>query len=154
MVAAFTLRYTNAGTYDGTTNPTITIVEGWIDQVSGTVNILLAEKGFIVPVTQADAVLALQAVVVEAVADLCHAAHSAGRFFTDRYLDRGIAPMVVIRKELAEWIDAHAEGFEAIGAGRDIYTSGGIGYRDGDDAGNEVSPLFGRNTYGADPRNL
>ena len=152
MVAALSRRYTNAGTYDSTTNPTITQVETWIDQMSGTVNILLAENGFVIPVAQADAVLALQAVVVEAVSDLCRAANSAGRFFTDRALERGVAPMKIIRQEMADWIGEHAEGFEAIGAGRNVATSGGIGSRDGNDEGGEVFPLFGRDAFGVDPR--
>jgi hypothetical protein len=152
MVAALSRRYTNAGTYDVTTNPTLAQVETWIDQVSGTVNILLAEKGFVIPVTQADAVLALQGVVVEAVSDLCRAANSAGRFFTDRALERGVAPMKIIRQEMADWIGEHAEGFEAIGTARNVAAAGGIGYRDGNDDGGNVSPLFGRDAFGADPR--
>lgn len=152
MVASLTRRYTDNGAYSAATNPTTAQVEMWIDQVSGTINVLLAEKGFATPLTQADAVLTLQAIVTEAVADLAHAANSAGRFFTDRALASGKAPMAVIRMEMADWIQEHAEGLEAIGAGRNVATSGGIGYRDGDDNGNEVSPLFGRNTYGADPR--
>jgi hypothetical protein len=152
MVAGLSKRYTASGTYTAQTNPTSTQVEAWIDQVSGTVNVLLAEQGFGVPVTQADAKLAIEAIVVEAVTDLAHAANSAGRFFTDRALASGKAPMAVIRMEMAEWIQAHAQGFEAIGAGRNTGNAGGIGYRDGDDNGNEVDPLFGRNAFGADPR--
>jgi hypothetical protein len=152
MVAALSKRFTTSGTYDSSSNPTITQVETWIDQVSGMANILLAEKGFAVPVVQADCVLALQSVVVGAVNDLCQAANSAGRFFTDRALESGIDPMKVISNQMADWIGDHAEGFEAIGAARSVATVGGIGYRDGDDDGNSVSPLFGRNAFGADPR--
>ncbi len=152
MVAGLSKRYTAAGFYSAATNPTLTQVESWIDQVSGTVNVLLSEQGFTIPLTQPDAKLAIEAIVVEAVTDLAHAANSAGRFFTDRALASGKAPMAVIRMEMAEWIQTHAEGFEAIGAGRNVSNSGGIGYRDGDENGNEVSPLFGRNAFGADPR--
>lgn len=152
QVAALTRRYTTAGVYTATTNPTSAQVETWIDQVSGTVNVLLAEQGFNIPITQADARLAIEAIVVEAVADLSHAANNTGRFFTDRALAAGIAPMKVIRAEMAAWIGEHAEGLEAIGAGRSTATSGGIGYRSTDDDGNDVSPLFGRNAFGADPR--
>lgn len=151
-VAALTRRYTTAGAYTPTTNPGSYQVETWINQVSATVNILLAENGFSIPVAQADAKLALTAVVVEAVADLCHASNSAGRFFTDRALERGIAPMKVIRSEMAAWITEHAEGFEAIGVSRNVANVGGIGYRDTDESGGEVSPLFGRDAFGFDPR--
>ena len=152
MVEALTKRYTSSGSYGAATNPTSSQVETWINQVSGSVNVLLAEKGFVIPVSQADAKLALETIVVEAVSDLCHAANSAGRFYTDRALERGQAPMKVIRQEMAEWIGEHAEGFEAIGAGRSVANTGGIGSRSGDDDGNEISPLFGRNAFGADPR--
>ena len=45
-VAALTRRYTTAGSYGATTNPTETTVEGWIDQVSATLNVVLAAAGF------------------------------------------------------------------------------------------------------------
>jgi hypothetical protein len=117
-VAALSRRYTNAGTYDGTTNPTLTVVEGWIDSVSATLNAALAGAGFTIPVTQADAVLALAAVVAEAVSDLTHAANSAGRFFTERALERGVSPMRVVRQEMKDWVDENAAGLTALGAAR------------------------------------
>jgi hypothetical protein len=152
QVAAFTRRYTNAGTYDVSTNPTLAQVETWINQISGTINVLLAEKGFAVPVTQADAKLSLESLVVTSVSDLCHSANGAGRFFTDRALERGVSPNSVISREIAAWIDEHTAGLEAIGVARSTANSGKIGYRDGDENGSEVSPLFGRNSFGADPR--
>ena len=152
QVAAFTRRLTNGGAYDVATNPTVAQVESWLNQISGTVNILLVEKGFAVPVTQADAKLSLESIVVAAVADLCWAANSAGRFYTERALERGVSPNSVISREIAAWIEEHSAGFEAIGVTRSSANSGRIGYREGDDAGNDVSPLFGRNAYGADPR--
>ncbi|HEY4692537.1 MAG TPA: hypothetical protein VIH16_03815 [Bellilinea sp.] len=154
-VAALTRRYTTNGTYDITTNPTLETVEGWIDSVSATLNVLLAEVGFAVPVTQATAKKALAGIVVEAVADLCHAANSAGRFFTDRMLERGKSPMQIIRVEMADWVQEHAAGLEAVGVARGggAADSGRIVFRNGDEAGNAVDPLFQRNAFGERSRN-
>src|SRR5512133_1706812 len=137
QVAALTMRYTNAGAYDGTTNPTLTVVESWIDSVSATLNVALAGAGFAIPVVQADAKAALAQVVVEAVADLAHSVHSAGRFFTERSLARGDSPMRVIRKEMSDWVDAQADGLESLGAVRSRSKLGAILYRSQDEAGND-----------------
>lgn len=119
-VAAYTKRYTSAGAYGAGTRPTLTEVEGWIDSVSATMNTALAGAGFSIPITQTDAKAAIAAFVVEAVVDLCHAANSAGRFFTDQALARGITPMRAIRSEMKAWVDENAAGLEALGATRTL----------------------------------
>src|SRR5262245_64161004 len=56
-VAAYVKRLTNSSsTFDGTTNPTLTEVEAFIDQTSDVLNGWLAAAGYVIPVTQADAV--------------------------------------------------------------------------------------------------
>lgn len=118
QVAALSRRFTNSGSYDVTTNPTLAVVEGWIDSVSATLNASLAGAGFTIPVVQADAKAALAAIVVEAVSDLAHAANSAGRYFTDAALARGVTPMRAIRQEMKQWVEDNAAGLEALGAER------------------------------------
>lgn len=55
--AAYVKRLTNAsGTFDATTNPTLTEVEAFIDQTSDVLNGWLAAAGYVIPVTAADAV--------------------------------------------------------------------------------------------------
>src|SRR3990172_10761944 len=154
-VAALTRRYTTAGVYDITTNPSLEIGEGWIDRVSATLDVLLAEVGFAVPVTQATAKSSLAGIVVEAVADLCHAANTAGRFFTDRMLERGKSPMQIIRTEMADWVQDHSAGLEAVGVARGggAADPGRLLFRDTDTAGNPVEPLFQRNAFGERSRN-
>lgn len=147
-VAAITLRYTAGGLYNQYgTNPKLSTVESWIDQISATLNVALAAAGFRIPITQADAVLALTGVVVPAVADLCHAANSAGRFFTDRALERGVSPMVTIRKELSAWVEEQADGLELLGATRTRPTTAGVLYRDQDEGGNDTFPIFQRDGF-------
>lgn len=147
QVAALTRRLTNNGAYDTTTNPTLATVESWIDQVSATLNVALAGAGFAVPVSQADAVSALSAVVTEAVADLALAANSAGRFFTDRALERGVAPMKVIRHEMSAWVEDQAAGLVGLGAVRTTPDAGQVAFRETNEAGNETFPLFQRDAY-------
>jgi hypothetical protein len=148
QVAALTRRYTTNGVYDGTTNPTLTTVEGWIDSASATINVGLAAAGFTIPITQADAKAAIAQVVVEAVADLCHYANSSGRFYTERALERGIAPMKVLRQEMAGWVEEQADGLELLGAGRARASTAGILYRDSDQGGSATSPIFQRDGFG------
>src|SRR3990172_4827717 len=86
----------------------------------------------------------LSGIVVEAVADLCHAANTAGRFFTDRMLERGKSPMQIIRTEMADWVQDHSAGLEAVGVARGggAADPGRLLFRDTDTAGNPVEPLF------------
>jgi hypothetical protein len=149
QVAALTPRYTKAGEFkaDGTTNPTLATVEGWIDSASATINVCLAAAGFSIPVTQADAKAAVAQVVVEAVADLCHYANSSGRFYTERALERGVAPMKVLRQEMADWVEAQADGLELLGAARTRASTAGILFRDSDQRGNPTAPIFQRDGF-------
>lgn len=148
-VAALTNAYTSSGVYGASTVPTLTQVEGWIDQVSGIMNTALAAQGFKIPVAQADAVLAIKSFVVEAVADLAHAANLAGRYFTDTALTRGLTPMASIRKEILDWVSSFADGLEGLGATRTGDTEGGsILCRSTDEAGDDITPIFQRKQFG------
>jgi hypothetical protein len=148
-VAALTSLYTINGSYTTATIPTLANVEGWIDQVSATMNSALAAQGFVVPVTQADAVLAIKSFVVEAVTDLAHAANSAGRYYTDAALQRGDSPMAGVRRGIMAWVEMFAAGLGELGAARTGDTSmGDIGFRDTDNSGNATAPIFQRSAFG------
>ena len=147
-VEALVRRFTNNGSFDTTTVPTLAQVERFIDVVSGTLNMALSGEGFAIPVTQADAKAALDAVVSEAVSDLVQAANSTGRFFTDKAIERGVSPMRSVRREMSEWIESQISGFAALGVSRSGCTTSGILSKDSDDDGNEVSPLFTRKGFG------
>lgn len=147
-VAALVRRYTSNGSFTTTTNPALATVEGWIDTVSATLNVALAGAGFTIPVTQDDAKAALASIVVEAVADLCHAANSAGRFYTERALERGVSPMKVIRQEMMQWVEDQAAGLVALGAARTTPDAGTVAFRDTDESGDAIAPLFQREAYG------
>jgi hypothetical protein len=144
-VQALTPRYQ---TYSTTTRPTLAQVEKWIDNASATLNVILAGAGFQIPITQADAKAACGQIVVEAVTDLCHAANSAGRFYTERALERGVSPMKVLRQEMKDWVEDQAEGLELLGATRTRASTAGILFRDGDESGNATAPIFQRSGFG------
>jgi|GEM_PF-1240266 hypothetical protein len=145
-VAALTSRFTNNGIYDASTRPTISQVETWINRVSSTLNILLAEQGFQIPITQADCVLTLALFVSTQVADLCNYANSAGRFFQNQ--NYTVGPWQTIQKEAAAFIAEHAAGFEALGAPRATLGLNGLDARTLDDAGDDIEPWFARKQFG------
>ena len=145
-VAALTPRFTATGSYSTGTKPTLAQVEGWIDQVSAVLNILLAEERFSIPVTQSDCVLALKNFVATEVADLCNYANSAGRFFQNQQFQTG--PWQAIQKEAAEFIGKHAAGFENLGATRTSTGVVGLAANLTDNSGNAITPMFSRKQFG------
>jgi hypothetical protein len=78
-VAAYVGVFTASGVFSTATKPTLLQVESWIDQVSALLNTALAKRGFTVPITQADAVLAAKSLVEQLTSDLAQAANSSGR---------------------------------------------------------------------------
>lgn len=117
-VAGYTRVYTNSGVYDTTSNPTLANVEAWVNQVSSIANAALASAGFTTPVTQSDCVLMLVGLVEQSCADLCHAARSSGRFFSERALNSNLSAMGQLRKEIYDWVEMNAKGMEDLGAAR------------------------------------
>jgi hypothetical protein len=94
-------------------------------------NVTLAEMGFSIPVTNDDAKLAIASLINQICADLCHAANSAGRFFSQRSLESSNSAMYQIRKEIRDWAKESANGLEALGAsrsasGQTITMTGGV----------------------------
>lgn len=93
--------------------------------------------------------LAVKSYVIQAAVDLAHAANSAGRFFTDQALQRGVNPMSAIRKEILDWVEMFADGLSALGAARSSTTGAGeIGFRDANDNGDAVPAIFQRDAFG------
>jgi len=100
---------------DDATVPSLTQVEAWIDQMSSVIDLALATEGFETPLTDAVAIASAASMIEGVVADLCHAAHRAGRFFTKKALESGMSPIIAIRKELNEWVANNAVGFRTLG---------------------------------------
>ncbi len=152
-VAALVPRYTNtdgnwiAKAESGATRPTLEDVERYVDRVSGLINTYLAQEGFNVPVSEPIAKAALDDLAITFSVELCHVSNSAGRFFTDRQL-RKFSPLQVIRDEIAMWITSHAAGLENLGAARGTSLAEQIAFRDLDNSGDEIFPIFQREAFG------
>lgn len=100
------------------TNPTLTTVTSWLSQISGAFDAAVANQGFQTPVVEPRAVVAIGLMVEQYVSDLCHAANSRGRFFTDHAIERGVVPINVIRKDIAAWVNENTTGLELLGVPR------------------------------------
>ena len=109
-------KYTASGSFTTATHPTLLQVEGYIDRISGIVNVLLAEQGYDIPVVDADGKLALDEFVNQTAAALCEAANSSGRFFSEKAAEVGVFPMIM--QEAEAFVTQHAQGFEDLGAAR------------------------------------
>jgi len=135
-------------TFDATTTPTLAQVEKFIDRVSGIVNVLLAEEGFSIPVTQADAKLMLDDFVVMQVTHLVEFANGAGPFVAGGEEMRYGTPTRVLMRDAELFIQDHASGIEALGATRTRHMTDGLECRTEDDAGDTIEPVFQRKMMG------
>lgn len=146
-VAAEVPRLAGSGeAFTSTTRPTLAQVETFIDEVSAMLNMKLAQEGFAIPLTQADAVLAMQRFVNEEVASLVERINGGGRF---REITGTVSALM--SKDVQEFIEGQSEGLERLGATRTYGKLSGLGYRSTDEQGNEVIPLFQREAFGFEP---
>lgn len=141
-VQALAPQYTTEGVFTGFSRPTLTQVEKFLDRVSAVVNLLLAEQGFSIPITQADCVLVLDEFVVQQSVDLVDAVNRSGRFFSEKVGARNRGEL--IREDAESFIEDHSLGFELLGADRDYSLTHGLDYTAQDDAGKTIEPIFDR----------
>lgn len=147
-VAALTRMWTDNGQFTGNTNPTDTLVENWLIQVSSMMDTSLAVSGFVVPITNKTITPMLDLFVNSLVKDLCHASNSSGRFFTERSLDAGKSWFGTLGNDITDWVIGNAAGLEAMGAERIGSKKDSIGFRDTDNSGNKTFPIFQREGFG------
>lgn len=119
-VAALAGTWTLNGAFTTATNPTLAQVNAWLEDVSDLMDLALAQHRFEIPIDTGLANYSkisniLSNVVVPLVADLCHAANSSGRFFTQKAIEFGMSPMKVITKDINAWVDSNADGLVALG---------------------------------------
>jgi hypothetical protein len=137
--------FTNEGCLDCleelVTNPSLTEVLHWEDQLSAMMDVALAGEGFTVPITASNPKKSIDMIIDQLSADLVQAANQSGRFYTARAQEAGAVPMMVIRKEILGWANTNAAGLEAAGATR--------GDTPGDSIGTKTNtPIFSRNAFG------
>jgi hypothetical protein len=107
--------FEDASIYNEATVPSLEQVEAWLEQFSQTIDLALSTEGFVTPLTNPTAMASAAAVVEGVVADLCHAAHRSGRFFTKKALESGTSPIITVRQELNAWVSGNAVGFRTLG---------------------------------------
>jgi hypothetical protein len=147
-VAALVGRYTEMGSFSSSTRPTTLQVEKFIDRISAVVNVLLAEQGFVIPVSAASPKLAVDEFVVAQVVQLAHGANGAGPFAPGaEELRDGRTPFQIILKDAAAFFDKHADGLEALGATRSLTHTNGLACRTVDDSGEDIHPIFQRKQF-------
>lgn len=106
---------TIAGVFSSGTNPTLTQVNDWLDQISVMFNIALANEGFTVPVVQVEVIKVLALKVATFTADLILLSHNQGRLYSDRIRNDGIDPFSVIEKDILGWVKRATRGLIAMG---------------------------------------
>lgn len=150
-VAVLVPRYANGtGTFATGDRPALASVEALIDQVSGLLNSILAQNGFTIPVSNTLApsvVLALTIFVNEEVAAIAEGINGSGRFGpTTKQPNK--SRFRIILDDIQDFILMNADGFERLGAVRSQSAVGTIGFRDHDQAGDVIVPLFERKAFG------
>src|SRR5262245_7437882 len=141
-VAGLVGRYTNDGEFDDTTNPKLAQVEKFINRVSAIVNTLLAEEGFVIPISATEPKLVMDEFVIAQVCQLCDAANGAGGFAPgNEEFRHGHTPFQIITGEAASFIGKHANGLEALGAARNKSQLDGLACRTTDDSGAAIVPV-------------
>jgi hypothetical protein len=140
--------FLDADAYQDGTNPSLTTVEKWINQVSALLNTALAKYGFVVPITTSRGVLVTASIVEQLVADLCAYANSKGRFLTEKFTDKGLSVWRAIRDDLDEWVLEYAPGLEQDGAERVASNIDEIGFRSTNEKGEATYPIFQREGFG------
>lgn len=132
-VASLAKMWTDNGSFvdpdiygDGATRPTLTEVETWLTQLSDTMDLILAGYGFVVPVTVPAAVSSIGQVIEAFTSDLVHNANSSGRFWTERAVERGITPLLAIRRDMDAFVKDNAEGLEGLGVPRNPAIQGKV----------------------------
>lgn len=134
--------------YTEATNPSLTSVVNWMDQISAILNTALAKYGFVVPITTNRGKLVTASIVEELVADLVAYANSKGRFMTEKFSDSGLSVWRAIRNDLDAWVLEYAPGLEQDGAARTASNVDEIGFRSSNERGEATFPIFQRDGFG------
>lgn len=153
-VAALASTWTTEGAwldedvYTVATNPTLTTVVSWIDQLSAILNIALRNYGFVVPLTTDRGILAASNIIEGYASDLARYANQKGRFMTDKFQASGKSIWEAIREDINAWVELYAPGLEMDGETRTESNVYKIGTRSHDAAGEEIFPIFQRKGFG------
>lgn len=150
-VAMLAPRFANrGGKFDDTTRPNHASVLSLLSQVGSILNAILAQSGFTVPVTDADVTPALALFVNQETAAIVEGINGSGRFGPTVESRKGgtKSRFQLITEDVANFASTYAIGLERMGATRTNTFASGIGYRETDESGDTVPPLFQREQFG------
>ena len=151
-VAGIAARYTDSvtGLFTARTNPTLTEVDNLLNRVSGFINICLKGMGFTTPVTSTytQTKEVLDGVAVDFVVQLVEGIRGTGRYAPTNKQLRGRNPLTVVYKEIKELLEPMAQGFEAEGVPRNDSPIDRLSFRELDENGNTIHPIFQRDAFG------
>lgn len=123
-VAALSAQWTNDGEfldediydiYQEATDPSLSQVTDWLESVSASVDVRLADEGFVTPVDVPEAVKDIALLVEGIVKDLVDYSHGSGRFYSKRALESGTSPYITIDKEISGWVARRSIGLANLG---------------------------------------
>lgn len=134
--------------YEEGTNPQLTSVVAWIDQLSGMLNTALGKYGFVTPLVSDNGRLAAQAIVEQLTADLVKYVNNQGRFFSQRFQDSGYSLWRTLRTDLDLWVGEFGPGLANGGETQNASDIDVIGFRSNDESGEETFPIFQRKAFG------
>lgn len=147
-VAAKCSMWTNtSGLFDETTAPKKSQVENWIEQLSSVADLALRQYGFTsTPVTDPTAIGMLSFLIEGLAADLVHDSHRTGRFYSERAIKIGKNVQMTIGSEILAWVGGNVEGLVILDLEREEIAEG-IGFKDTNEAGDELFPIFHREAF-------
>lgn len=151
-VAALVPRLAGAsGLFTTSTRPTEYQVNVWLEQVSAQVDVVLAASGFSTPIEVLSIVAAIDGFVNQEVAAICEGVNGSGRFGPTAKAPHNkgrLSFWAVVNDDIQMFVSSSADGFEALGATRASDNYAGISFRQYDDDGSAVEPLFQRQMFG------
>lgn len=146
-VAALTPQFATGGNFTTTTRPPVANVENWIDQVSSLLNTILAQEGFSIPVSQADAKRMLDLFVTQEVAAIVEGVNGRGRFGPSARGGSG-SRFHMVMSDVRSFVAEFSVGLEELGVTRTTTQAENIAYRNLDESGEAVTPIFQRKGFG------
>ena len=114
-------------TFNSTTSPSATELEVFIDRVSGSVNVAIANRGLATPITNSTAVLDVDQFVIgkvcEVVELVIRGAGNRAKEGTSRF-----TPLSGLSKDAKEFVDNHSLGWIRLGVSESYRMSDGLAF--------------------------
>lgn len=136
-----------SGDFTASTQPTLTQVTLWLDQVSKILDAYLRQNGFLTPVTNADALLILDFFVSQEVAAICEGVRGSGRFGPTSKAPHGSGRFSNVFKDVKNFVDEQSNALERLGADRTFTELYGVHYRENNESGDLIKPFFQREAF-------